>query len=138
MLRHVRQYILMNHLPHRRTRLLATLVALLLGALVAGCGVAAKTTPTPTLGPPSTPVSSPAAVATIAGTPAPDRAALLKDGGIAIIRTAFDRLMDEYIEPLKSSRLLDAGWTILTQEADKQSLSHLSMILRCTRGMTSH
>lgn len=100
----------------------AILIALLFGAAVlSACGVAVEQTATPSLAP-----ASPAAVASptpaIVGTPTPDRTLLLKDGGIAIISSAFDRLMDEYIEPVDSSRLLDAAWTILGQEADKQRL----------------
>ena len=50
-------------------------------------------------------------------TPTPDLAVLLKDGGIAIIQTAYDRLLDEYITPVEPQRLLADGWVIMAQEA---------------------
>lgn len=101
----------------------AMLIALLCCALAfAACGVAVEGTATPSA---VTSAAAPAPTATpaIESSPTPDRTLLLKDGGIAIINAAFDRLMDEYIEPVNSSRLLDAAWTILGQEADKQGLA---------------
>ncbi len=86
----------------------------LLALLLAGCGVA-----TPELTPTPVP-SATAAPATPAGptaTATPDLAVLLKDGGIAIILAAYDRLLDEYIDPLEPSRLLDGAWVVMAQEA---------------------
>lgn len=106
-------------------RLLArrALPLLLLAFALGGCGVAtshrAPTPPPPT----ATPVAATATAAGPAATPTPDAAALLKDGGIAIIENAFGRLMDEYIEPVDSSRLLDAAWTTLGQEADTEGIA---------------
>jgi carboxyl-terminal processing protease len=78
----------------------------------------------PTLRPPTaTAIPATPTAAGPAATPTPDTAALLKDGGIAIIENAFARLMDEYIEPVDSSRLLDAAWTSLGQEADAEGLA---------------
>lgn len=98
------------------------LVVSALALMLAGCGVAVEVTPTASPAPPTVAATLAPAQTAPAGTPTPDPA-LLKDGGIAIIEHAFDRLMDEYIEPLTSSRLLDAAWTILGQEADKQGLA---------------
>lgn len=66
---------------------------------------------------------APTATATPAGptaTPTPDVAALTRDGGIAIIRLAYDRLLDEYITPLEPAPLLSGGWTALRLEAETQ------------------
>jgi carboxyl-terminal processing protease len=113
----------MKHHHRHGTRPAASLIgvlACLIAFVGVGCGVAVEVTPTASPAPP-TAVASPSSVLPI-GTPTPDRTVLLRDGGIAIIAGAFDRLMDEYIEPQTSSRLLDAAWTILGQEADKQGL----------------
>jgi carboxyl-terminal processing protease len=113
-----------QHFPSR-LQLLAriALPLLFLAFALGGCAVATSSrTPTP---PPETPVpaaSTPTAAAP--GTTAtPDSALLLKDGGIAIFENAFARLMDEYIEPVNSSRLLNAAWTSLGQEADAEGLA---------------
>jgi carboxyl-terminal processing protease len=84
--------------------------------VLAGCGVSADDSP------PTATSTSPAAVATPTpwgptATPTPDLAVLLKDGGIAIIQKAYDRLLDEYITPLEAGGLLDAGWASMAQEA---------------------
>jgi len=87
------------------------------------CGGVATMPATPTA--PSatvTPVATTPTLAAPAGTPTPDPAVLLKDGGIAIIEAAYGRLLDEYIEPLDSSRILDGAWTLLAQEANAESL----------------
>ncbi|MEX2225832.1 MAG: S41 family peptidase [Dehalococcoidia bacterium] len=104
-------------IPHLRSKLLRPLAGLpLLALMLAGCGVSAgDATPTATVTPPAA-----AATPTPWGptaTPTPDLAVLLKDGGIAIIETAYDRLLDEYITPLEPRRLLDDGWVAMTQEA---------------------
>ena len=99
-----------------------TLALLLIALTVAGCGVASShrtATPPPT----DTPVPVAATPSGPLATPTPDAAALLKNGGITIIENAFSRLMDEYIEPVNSARLLDAAWTSLGQEADAEGLS---------------
>lgn len=96
-------------------------VALLMLLASAACGnVATRTTvpPTATVTVAATPTASPPA-----GTPTPDPVVLLEDGGIAIIASAYDRLLDEYIEPVDSSRILDGGWTLLAQEAHAEQLS---------------
>ncbi|MBI5289657.1 MAG: PDZ domain-containing protein [Chloroflexi bacterium] len=81
--------------------------------VLAACGVATLD-PTPTPAPAThTPV--------VAATPTPDTE-LFRDGGAAIIQRAFDRLLDEYIEPLDSSRILDGAWTLLAQRAAEESL----------------
>ena len=112
-----------NHPTRLWLHLRSALAALLLASALSACGVAtAHRTPTP---PPATDTPS-AATATPSGpiaTPTPDLAVLLKDGGIAIIEQAFARLMDEYIEPVHSSRLLDAAWTSLGPEADAEGIA---------------
>jgi carboxyl-terminal processing protease len=107
----------MANLPSRLVLLRPLAGLLLLASLVlAGCGVSANeaaptntTTPAPAVDTP-TPWGPTA-------TPTPDLAVLLKDGGIAIIQTAYDRLLDEYITPVEPQRLLADGWVIMTQEA---------------------
>ena len=109
----------MNQHPTRLwLPLRSALATLLLAFALSACGVAtARHTPTPQ----ATETSTATPSGPIA-TPAPDLAALLKDGGIAIIEQAFARLMDEYIEPVNSSRLLDAAWTSLGPEADAEGV----------------
>ncbi len=55
------------------------------------------------------------------GTATPDPA-LLRDGGVAMIQTAFVRLMDQYINPLNSSDLLSQAWAGVRQEAAAEGL----------------
>lgn len=113
----------MNHVSNRRWNLVSRTLALVLAALaLGGCGVASsQRTPTPR---PATVAPTLAATPPVSlATPTPDPAVLLKDGGIAIIESAFSRLMDEYIEPVNSARLLDAAWTSLGQEADAEGIS---------------
>ena len=100
--------------PHlRRRRALVPALCLWLLPFIAACGVA-TVDPTPSAAPPTrTPV--------VAATPTPDTE-LLRDGGVVIIQRAYDRLLDEYIEPLDSSRILDGAWTLLTQRAAEESL----------------
>lgn len=87
----------------------------LLALILAACGVATPE-PTPTAVPSATaaPSSTPSGPT---ATPTPDLAVLLADGGIAIIQAAYDRLLDEYIDPLAPSRLLDGAWVVMVQEA---------------------
>ena len=91
--------------------LCAMLVVALVPAACAGSG--ATKTPTPT-------VIATVATPTPAGptaTPTPDLAVLLKDGGIAIVQTAYRRLVDEYINPPGGRALLDAAWAAAAQKA---------------------
>lgn len=111
----------MNEHPTRSRLLLSSTLALVLAAMLAACGVA-TTQRAPTTALPTTPAAT-ATPAVPAATPTPDPKVLLKDGGIAIIENAFARLMDEYIEPVDSSRLLDAAWTSLGQQADIEGLT---------------
>ena len=96
-------------------RLLALFAALV---LLTACGVS-EPEPTPT--PSST--QTPAATATPNATPTPDPSLLLKDGGIAIIQIAYDRLLDGYIDPLEPAPLLSAGWDAMALEAQNQGLT---------------
>jgi carboxyl-terminal processing protease len=95
---------------------LAGLLLLLASIALAGCGVSADTAAPTSTGTPSAPAATPTPWGPTA-TPTPDLAVLLKDGGIAIIQTAYDRLLDEYITPVEPQRLLADGWVIMTQEA---------------------
>jgi len=97
---------------------IALLAALAL--ILTACGVSEPETP-PT--PPST--ATVALTATPAGSaaaPTPDLALLLKDGGIAIIQIAYDRLLDGYIDPLEPAPLMAAAWDGLVAEAVAQGL----------------
>ncbi len=98
----------MNRLP----ALFAALV------LLTACGVSKpQSAPTVT----STP--TPASPATPDATPTPDPSLLLKDGGIAIIQIAYDRLLDGYIDPLEPAPLLSAAWDAMALEAQNQGLA---------------
>jgi carboxyl-terminal processing protease len=97
--------------PHRSRPPWRAFFAPLVVLLLAGCGVAIEDQ-TPTPGPPT---AAPAPTAT------PD-SELERNGGIAIVQRAYDRLLDQYIEPVDPSRLLDGAWTVLSQEAEAQEL----------------
>ncbi|MDP9237851.1 MAG: S41 family peptidase [Chloroflexota bacterium] len=106
-----------------RVRSRAVLAALLALAFMLGaCGVAtprATETPQPT-------VIAPRATDTPSGptaTPTPDPAVLLRDGGIALIQTAYDRLLDEYIDPLEPQSLLSQAWYGVQKEASAEGLA---------------
>jgi len=106
-------------LRHRRRRsrtaglLLIALIAALPGATACGGG---DTRPTPTPSATATAVVT----ATPAGptpTPTPDLAVLLRDGGISLIETAYNRMLDEYITPQEPAALLVSAWSGIAQEA---------------------
>ena len=97
-------------------RPLAGLLLLVASIALAGCGVSADTAAPTATGTPQAPVATPTPWGPTP-TPTPDLAVLLKDGGIAIIQTAYDRLLDEYITPVEPQRLLADGWVIMAQEA---------------------
>jgi carboxyl-terminal processing protease len=84
--------------------------------LAAACGGAA-TSSAPTVPHSATPLPATPTRAVPAATPTPDPALLLKDGGIAIIQTAYDRMLDEYIDPLTSPHLLDVAWSAAAPKA---------------------
>jgi carboxyl-terminal processing protease len=98
--------------PWRASRLIPLAILMLVLAATA-CTSTARPTETPTV----TLVPATATPAGPTATPTPDLAVLLKDGGIAIIRTAYDRLLDEYIEPVRSSDLLAEAWSGAAAEA---------------------
>jgi carboxyl-terminal processing protease len=112
--------------PDLRSKLLRPLAGLLvLGSiLVAGCGVSADEAPPTETATTAAAASTPTPWGPTA-TPTPDLAVLLKDGGIAIIETAYDRLLDQYITPLDPATLLADGWLALTQEAQALGLAPL-------------
>jgi len=102
-------------------RLRAAIIAfwLLTLVLLAACGgSAARPTETPT----ATPVPATATPAGPTATPTPDLAVLLRDGGISMIGAAYDRLLDEYIDPLEPQALLRQAWAGVQQEAGTEGL----------------
>ncbi len=106
-----------------RPRRSMALWTLLLALALAACG-GATARPTETGVPSTVQVTATAPPPPPpAGTPTPDLASLLQDGGIAVIRAAFDRLLDEYIEPLESSSLLAQAWSGVRQEATAEGLT---------------
>jgi carboxyl-terminal processing protease len=97
-------------------RLPALLIAL---ALTAACGGSGAHAPSPTAVPPT-------AIPTLAGptvTATPDVQALLRDGGIALIAEAYNRLLDEYIRPLEPGPLLASAWSGVQAEAAAQGIA---------------
>ena len=97
----------------RVLRRLALFAALSLA--LAACGVSEpEPAPTPPAAATAVPTATPAGPA---ATPTPDLALLLKDGGIGIIQIAYDRLLDEYIDPLEPAPLMAAAWAGLVAEA---------------------
>ncbi|TAK59452.1 MAG: PDZ domain-containing protein [Dehalococcoidia bacterium] len=109
----------MNQTPRARLALLLPLAILTL-LLAASCtSTPPRLTETPTV----TPIPATATPAGPTATPTPDLAVLLKDGGIAIIRTAYDRLLDEYIEPLKPNDVLAEAWAGAASEAAAEGIA---------------
>jgi carboxyl-terminal processing protease len=100
-----------------RRRWPATFCALAL--LFAACGVADSDRAAPT----ASPSPQPTATATVAAQPTPNPEVLLRDGGIAIIQIAYDRLLDEYIDPLEPAPLMSAAWDAMASEAAAQGLT---------------
>lgn len=105
-------------LPHAaRTpmRVAAATLLALLALFAAACGVSdAKPPPAPTAT--ATAAASPTPGGPTA-TPTPDLAALLRDGGIAMIGTAYTRMLDEYITPQDPAALLVSAWAAMAREA---------------------
>lgn len=101
-------------LPARHP-LALTLIALL-AAITIACGVAKDDAP-PTAVPTTTPVAASPTPAGPPPTPTPDLAALARDGGIAYIEEAYNRLLDEYIDPLQPRSLLSAAWAVMRRES---------------------
>jgi carboxyl-terminal processing protease len=104
--------------PTLRLFLFSTVVA---SATALACGVASERAATVTPRSAGTETPEPATEAP-AGTPTPDLAVLLQDGGVSIVQAAYDRLLDEYIDPVEPSRLLDGAWTSMVQQAGTESL----------------
>lgn len=100
-----------------RTFLAALLLSLVVAAACGGSDAAPTTTPT------QTPVPATATPAGPTATPTPDLAVLLRDGGISIIQTAYDRLLDEYIDLLQPQALLTQAWNGASSEARAEGLS---------------
>ncbi len=105
----------MRHLTVSRA---AALCLLVLTVALGACTGASSPPATPTAAPTFTP--APATATAIPATPTPDPAVLEKDGGIAIIKLAYDRLLDEYIRPLGDSGLLSAAWSAAASKASAQ------------------
>jgi carboxyl-terminal processing protease len=114
---------MMQRPARHRPGILQAILALAIALALSGCGVAKSIRTATPAAMTATPLATTPTAATPVATSTPDPAILLKDGGIAIIESAFARLMDEYIEPVSSSRLLDAAWTSLGREADAESLA---------------
>lgn len=102
-----------------RARVAAFFLAVIALAVAACTSTPARLTATPpaTLVPPTATAAGPTA------TPTPDLAALLRDGGIAIIKTAYDRLLDEYINPVTPDALLTQAWSGVATEAAVEGLA---------------
>lgn len=104
------------------TVLIRASLALVIAISVAACGVATRR-PTETPLPTGVPVVATTTAAGPSATATPDLAALLSDGGIAVIHAAYDRMLDEYITPLESPSLLAQAWAGVQQEAAAEGLS---------------
>jgi carboxyl-terminal processing protease len=95
-------------------RVFAPLALLGVAALFASCGVATEDT--------ALTAAPPTATATVEPSPTPDDR-LLSDGGVALIQRAYERLLDQYIEPLDPSRILDGAWTLLAVRAEEEGIA---------------
>jgi carboxyl-terminal processing protease len=84
------------------------------------CGIADSD---PVATPSATSSPQPTATAVVEAPPTPDPEVLLKDGGIAIVQIAYDRLLDEYIDPLDPAPLMSAAWDALASEAQAQGVT---------------
>lgn len=103
----------------RNPRLAGLIIAPLIVLLLVACGAGAAT-PTPTST--NTPIPPTSTPAPPTPTPTPDPAVLLRDGGIAIVEEAYNRLLDEYIDPLDPGTLLRQAWQGATAEASAQGV----------------
>ncbi|HZP56401.1 MAG TPA: S41 family peptidase [Dehalococcoidia bacterium] len=93
-------------------------VRLALTLLIAlSAGACAKAVASPTQTPPPTVTAAPTQPPAPTATATPDLGVLLQEGGIPILRAAYDRLLDEYIDALEPQPLLDAAWDGATQKA---------------------
>jgi len=79
-------------------------------------------TPAPTATTTNTAIPPTATPAGPTATPTPDLAVLLRDGGIAMIESAYNRLLDEYIDPVQPQALLSQAWAGARQEAAVEGL----------------
>lgn len=109
----------MDHTPplaDERTRARSQIALLALAALiVTACG-GSDARPAPTASHTATITASPTPAGPTA-TPTPDLAVLLRDGGVTLIETAYNRMLDEYITPQQPASLLVAAWSGIAQEA---------------------
>lgn len=105
-------------MPNLNLPRVAALCLLAVAVAAAACTSASSQHATPTLAPTFTP--APPTASAISVTPTPDPAVLEQDGGIAIIRLAYDRLLDEYIRPIGDSGLLSAAWSAAATKAGGQ------------------
>lgn len=101
-------------LPARRS--LALSLIALLAALAVACGVA-KDAPPPTAVATVTAVPASPTPSGPPPTPTPDLTALARDGGIAYIEEAYNRLLDEYIDPIEPRSILSAAWAVMRRES---------------------
>ena len=105
-----------------KRRIAAGAIVLALTLAAAACSDAKAPPSTPSPSQTEQPTSTVAPPTAPAGTPTPDPA-LLQNGGVAMIQTAFVRLMDQYINPLDSADLLSQAWAGVRQEAASEGLS---------------
>jgi C-terminal peptidase prc len=120
----------MKHPLRLRAAATPWLAALLLALALSACGTSAApatqtSPPTSTSTSTSTETVEPATAtpAAPAATPTPDPVVLAQDGGIAVIEAAYNRLLDEYIDPLEPNTLLIQAWSGVQTEGAAQGLT---------------
>jgi hypothetical protein len=101
------------------------LTALLLALTLNACGSSSPpATQTPLAATSNaTAVPATAAPAGPTATPTADPVVLARDGGIAVIQAAYERLLDEYIDPLEPRALLIQAWYGVQTEGAAQGLA---------------
>jgi carboxyl-terminal processing protease len=97
------------------------LALLLLVLLLASCGGGGAQPAMQTAAPSATALAATETPGPLA-TATPDPAVLARDGGIAIILSAYNQLLDEYITPLEPVSLLTQAWAGVRQEAAADGL----------------
>lgn len=90
-----------------------------LAVIGASCGSDSPPSATPT----GTAIPATATPTGPTATPTPDLTVLLRDGGIAIIEKAYDRLLDQYINPADPAALLGAAWSGAAKEAAAKGIA---------------
>src|SRR5262245_19346321 len=107
----------------RRIAAAAIIAVIALGTISCSRDKAPPASPSPsTATDPPTVAAPPPTTTASAGTPTPDPT-VFQNGGIAMIQTAFARLMDQYINPLNSAELLTQAWAGVRQQASAEGLA---------------